>query len=316
MPRSIVEKNRLRQNRLSSDTGQMNLTRLAAFVAVGQAGSFTRAAGQLAITKSAASQHVAALEKELGVQLLHRSTRSLSLTEAGQTLLEDAQALLLQADRLADRARQRAGELTGVLRLTSAEDTAGFVAPLIAEYLRRHPGMHVEYRPSDRLVDLVAEGLDLSLRTTGRRDSSLHAVGLAEFDVWCVASPDYLSARGTPRRLADLATHAWIAFTPIPHPWTLQTRDGRQSVRLARSVSTTSTAGGRALALSHAGVFAAPRFALDAEVAAGRLVRLLPRVLFPRVTLYAAWPSRNEPPAKTRAFIELAKARLRQARVG
>ena len=292
----------------------MNLVRLEVFVTVCSTGSFTRAADHLSITKSAASQHVATLERELGVQLLHRSTRSITLTEAGTALLAEGRALLDQAQRLAERTRNQAAQLTGVLRLTSAEDTASWVAPVIAEYARRHPGVHVEYRPSDRLLDLVGEGMDLSLRTTtGRRDSSLRAVNLAVFDVWCVASPEYLRRRGTPARVADLATHDWIAFTPIPHPWTLRTRDGRQSVRLQRSVSTSSTAGGRARAGPGAGGFGAPGFPAGARAAAGRLVRVLPAVKLPQVTLYAAWPGGREPPAKTRAFIELAKARLRPA---
>ncbi|HEY0821009.1 MAG TPA: LysR family transcriptional regulator [Rhizobacter sp.] len=290
----------------------MNLTRLEAFVTVCTTGSFTRAAEQMAMTKSAASQHVAALERELGVQLLHRSTRSLTLTETGAALLAEGRVLLDQAQRLTERTRQQTAQLTGTLRITSAEITNALVAPVIAEYLQHHPGMQVEYLPSDRLLDLVAEGLDLSLRTTGRRDSSLRAATLAEYEVWCVASPDYLRARGTPRRLAELASHDWIAFTPIPHPWTLPTRDGKASVRLQRRLATSSTGGGCALAMAGAGVFAAPRFALDDEVAAGRLVRVLPGVKLPLVTLYAAWPGRHEPPAKTRAFIELAKARLRR----
>ena len=102
----------------------MNLARLEIFVAVCTAGSFTRAAEQMAITKSAASQQVATLERELGVQLLHRSTRALAPTEAGATLLDEARALLAQAERLAERTRGRAAALTGVLRLTSAEDMA------------------------------------------------------------------------------------------------------------------------------------------------------------------------------------------------
>ncbi len=289
----------------------MNLTRLEVFVAVCTTGSFTRAAEQLAITKSATSQHVTTLERELGVQLLHRSTRSLTLTDAGGALLEEGRALLEQAQRLTERTRRQAAQLTGLLRLTSAEDSAGWVAGLIAAYVRRHPGMQVEYRPSDRLLDLVAEGMDLSLRTTGRRDSSLRAVNIAQFDIWCVASPQYLSERGMPRRLADLPSHAWIAFTPIPHPWTLATRDGKQSVRLQRSISTSSTAGGRALAVAGAGIFAAPQFALEAALAAGQLTRILPTLKLPQVTLYAAWPGRGEPPSKTRELIELAKARLK-----
>lgn len=288
----------------------MNLTRLEQFVAVCTAGSFTRAADQLAVTKSAVSQHVAALERELGVQLLHRSTRRLTLTEAGSRLLDEGRLLLEQARQLAERARQPAAGLTGVLRLTSAEEMADRVAPLIAEYVQLHPGMQVDFRPSDRLLDLVADGLDLSLRTTGRRDSGLRAAPLAVFDVWCAASPAYLRSRGVPRRLADLAGHDWIAFTAIPHPWTLRTRDGRDAVRLARRLSTSTTAGGRALALAGAGVYAAPQFALEAEITAGRLVRLLPGLKLPQVTLYAAWAGLREPPLKTRRFVELAKARL------
>lgn len=309
VPAFIVQINRLRENRLFSNTERMNLMRLEVFVTVCSTGSFTRAADHLSITKSAASQHVSTLERELGTQLLHRSTRSLTLTEAGTLLLEDGRRLLEQAQQLAERARHRTAQLSGVLRLTSAEDTAPWVSPIIAEYVRLHPGMQVEYRPGDRLMDLAAEGMDLSLRTTGRRDSNLHAVNLALFDVWCVASPRYLGERGTPRRLSDLASHAWIAFTPVPHPWTLHTRDGMKSVRLARAISTSSNAGGRALALAGAGIFAAPSFGLDTEVAAGRLVRLLPAIKLPQVTLYAAWPGHREPAAKTRAFIELAKAR-------
>jgi DNA-binding transcriptional LysR family regulator len=289
----------------------MKLTHLEAFVAVCTTGSFTRAAEHLAITKSAASQHVAALEKELGVQLLHRSTRRQTLTEIGEALLVDARALLEQAQRMAEKTRGQAAQLTGMLRLTSSDITTTWVAPVIAEYVRLHPGMQVEYRPSDHLVDLAAEGMDLTVRATGRRDSSLRAAPLATFDVWCVASPDYLRERGTPRRLSELASHQWIAFTAVPQPWTLRTRDSDQSVHLQRSMSTSSTAGGRALAVAGAGVFGAPSLVVEHEVATGQLVRLLPQLKLPQVFLYAAWPGKHEPPMKTRAFIELAKARLR-----
>ena len=102
------------------------------------------------------------------------------------------------------------------------------------------------------------------------------------------------------------------AFTQLPRPWTLQTRAGKPAVRLKRKLSTSSTAGGRALAVAGAGIYAAPQFALEAEVAAARLVRVLPALKLPQVALYAAWPGRGEPPSKTREFIELAKARLRR----
>lgn len=289
------------------------LSRLRVFIAVAEAGSFTAAAERLAMTKSAVSQGVAALERELGVQLLQRSTRRLAITQAGEALLADGRALLAQAGQVFERARTRQGALSGLLRITSAEVGVSFVAPLIAEYLALHPQMRVEYVPTDQLVDLVREGFDLSLRTTGARDSSLRATGLAELQIWLAASPSYLAAHGTPRRVQDLSRHEWIAFSQLPSPWSVPFRAGDRTipVRLHGRVSASTTAAGRALALAGVGIVGAPGYVLQADIEAGRLVRVLPSSTPPTVSLYAAWPGRLEPPARTRAFIELAKARLR-----
>ncbi len=295
----------------------MDLARLNTFVTVTEAGSFTAAAERLALTKSAVSQSVSALERELGVQLLQRSTRQLAITPAGEAFLADCRALLAQAGQIVERARAREGELSGLLRVTSSIDAASFVAPLIAEYAALHPQMRVEYLPSDALLDLVREHIDVSLRMTGARDSGLRAAGLAEMPVWCVAAPAYLAAHGTPARVEDLAAHEWIAFSQLTTPWTLHCRVGRRdvTVRLRGRLSTSSTAAARALAIAGAGIMGAPDFMLRADVEAGRLVRLFPQTQLPTVSLYAAWPGRLEPPAKTRALIELAKQRLRGRRV-
>lgn len=291
----------------------MDLARLRVFVAVTDAGSFTGAAERLAMTKSAVSQAVAALERELGVQLLNRTTRRLAITEAGEAFLADSRDLLAHANRVMETARARQGELSGLLRVTSSIDATPLVAPLLAEYAEAHPQMRVEYIATDQLVDLVHEHVDLSLRVTGQRDSSLRATGLARLQVWCAASPAYLKARGTPQRVEELADHEWIAFTRLPNPWTLHCHVGRRevTVRLRGRLSSSMSFAGRALAVAGAGVFGAPDFSLRADIEAGRLVRLLPGVKLPTVWLYAAWPGRLEPPAKTRALIELAKTRLR-----
>lgn len=290
-----------------------DLSRLRVFIAVVETGSFTAAADRLAMTKSAVSQGVAALERELGAQLLQRSTRRLAITQAGEALLADGRALLAQAGQVFERARTRQGALSGLLRITSAEIGVSFVAPLIAEYLALHPQMRVEYVPTDRLVDLVREGFDLSLRTTGARDSSLRATGLAELPIWLAASPAYLQQHGTPRRVQDLARHEWIGFLQLPSPWSLPLRVGGRAapMRLHGRASVSTTTAGRALALAGVGIFGAPGYVLQADVDAGRLVRLLPSAGLPTVALYAAWPGRLEPPAKTRTLIELAKIRLR-----
>ena len=291
----------------------MDLARLRIFVAVAEAGSFTAAAERLALTKSATSQGVAALERELGVQLLQRSTRRLAITAAGEAFLADCRALLAHADEVTGRARARQGELSGLLRITSSVDAASFVAPVLAEYAARHPLMRVEYMPTDQLIDPVQENIDLSLRVTGVRDSGLRAAWLGEMQVWCVAAPAYLQARGTPQRVQDLPGHEWIAFSRLASPWSLRFRvNGRDApvcVRGQFSVSMSSA--GRALALAGAGIFGAPDVTLHADVQAGRLVRLFPQARLPPVFLYAAWPGRMEPPAKTRALIDLANLRLR-----
>ncbi|WP_420466058.1 LysR substrate-binding domain-containing protein [Panacagrimonas sp.] len=290
----------------------MDLVKLQVFVAVTQAGSFTAAADRLALTKSAVSQAVSALERELGIQLLQRSTRRVAITQAGEAFLADCRALLAQAGQMVERARARQGELSGLLRITSSIDAAPFVAPLIAEYAAQHPQMRVEYLPTDELVDLIRENIDLSLRITGVRDSGLRAVGLADMQIWCVASPDYLKAHGTPKHVEDLAAHEWIGFTRLASPWSLRFRVGRRdvTVRVRGRLSTSMTSAGRALAISGAGIVGAPDYTLRADVEAGRLVRLFPDARLPALSLYAAWPGRMEPAAKTRAMIELAKTRL------
>jgi DNA-binding transcriptional LysR family regulator len=297
----------------------MELARLRIYVAVAEAGSFTAAAERLALTKSAVSQAVAALERELGVQLLQRSTRRLAITPAGEAFLIDCRALLAHASQLVEQARARQGELSGLLRITSSVDLAALAAPVIAEYAARHPLVRVEYLPTDELVDLVQQNIDVSLRVTGVRDSSLRATGLADVQVWCVASPAYLEAHGTPRRVQELAEHEWIAFTRIASPWSLRFRVGGSDVvvRTRGRISTSTSSAGRALALAGAGIFGAPDFSLRADVEAGRLVRLFRDAHLPPLSLYAAWPGRMEPPARTRALIELAKAKLSaRVRVG
>lgn len=294
----------------------VSLDRMATFVAVAEAGSFTAAAERLVMTKSAVSQAVTLLERELGVQLMQRSTRSLTVTDAGESFLADCRELLARAQEMVERTRGQTARLSGLLRITSAADSAIFVAPLIAEYLARYPEMRVEYLPTDQLIDLAKERVDVSLRTTGMRDSSLRAVKLTEMNLWCAASPAYLKARGTPKKPEDLAAHDWIGFSPLSSPWSREFRmkNGRAvTIRFKGRVMVSSASGMRALALAGMGVFSAPEFMVRPDVEAGHFVRLLPDTRQPPIYLFATWPDRIEPPAKTRAFIELAKTRLKRS---
>jgi DNA-binding transcriptional LysR family regulator len=292
----------------------ISLGRLAAFVAVAEAGSFTAAAERMDTTKSALSQSVALLERELGAQLLQRSTRKLAITEAGEAFLADCRALLGEADAVVERARTGRAQPSGTLRLTSPHASAEMVARWIAAYRERHPGMRIDYVPTDHTLDVIADRFDLAIRIGPMADSRLRAVVLEEVELWTVASPEYLARRGSPKRPSDLAGHEWVALSLLPAPWTVDYFRGgkRTRVRLRGSVSAASNAAVHSLVIEGAGISVFPNVApLPADVEGGRLVRLLRGWSMRRMFHYAAYPGSIAPPAKTRAFIDLAKSMLR-----
>jgi DNA-binding transcriptional LysR family regulator len=294
----------------------ISLARLAAFTAVADAGSFTAAAERLNTTKSAVSQAVAVIERDLGTQLLHRSTRKLAITEAGEAFLADCRALLSGAEAAMERARTGGARLSGTLRLTSPAGTAGLVAGWIAAYRVSFPALCVDYVPTDRKLDLIAERFDLTIRIGPMEDSGLRAVVLEELDIWTVAAPSYLARLDPPRKPLDLVQHEWIAFSLLPSPWSMDyERNGRKvRVRLRGSVAAASSDAVLHLVKKGAGIAAFPGTAdLRSEVAAGRLVRLLSGWKTARMYLYAAYPGGTALPAKTRAFIDLAKEAVRSA---
>lgn len=294
----------------------ISFARLAAFTAVADAGSFTAAAERLNTTKSAVSQAVAVIERDLGTQLLQRSTRKLAITEAGEAFLADCRELLAGAEAAMERARSGGAQLSGTLRLTSPQGTAGLVAGWIATYRERYPALRVDYVPTDRRLDLIAERFDLAIRIGPMEDSALRAAVLEELDIWTVATPCYLARHGAPRKPSELARHEWIAFSLLPSPWSMDyERNGRKlRVRLRGSVAAASSDAVLHLVKLGAGIAAFPGTAdLRSQVAAGNLVRLFPGWKTSRMYLHAAYPGGAALPAKTRAFIDLAKEAVRPA---
>jgi len=285
--------------------------RMAAFVAVAQSGSFTAAAERLEVTKSALSRAVSLLERELGVQLLRRSTRRLAITEAGRTFLDRCEVLQAQATQLMEETRSARSQPSGTLKLTSPPDIASLVAHWIAEYRRRYPGISIEFHPTEQRVNLIEGGFDLGLRIGIMRDSQLRAVKLMELDLVLVASAEYLRVQGVPKGMADLSKHEWIAHNILPAPWTLSltSKSGAtHKVRMRGSVSVSTSVALRALALEHQGIVALPRWNVQADLASGLLRPLLPSYRLPTLSFFAVYAGSGPPPAKTRAFIDLIKA--------
>ena len=215
-----------------------------------------------------------------------------------------------------ERARTGRAQPSGTLRLTSTQGMSGMVAGWIATYRERYPAMGVDYVPTDRKLDLIAERFDLAIRIGPMADSALRCVVLEELDIWTVAAAGYLARHGTPRKPAELAQHEWIALSLLPAPWSMDfERGGRKMrVKMRGSVSAGSTDAVVRLVIHGAGISAFPATAdLRGEVEAGRLVRLLSGWTTRRMFLYAAYPGNIAPPAKTRAFIDLAKEAARSS---
>ncbi len=290
--------------------GSVNLNRFVVFVAVVETGSFTAAARRLGLTKGMISQHVARLEAEIGASLLVRTTRRLTPTAAGDAFFDSCRRLLAEAEDAIARAGADSSEAVGTLRLTAPGDYAATVlAPVVAEFGRRHPRLRIEMVVADRILDLVADNLDLAIRVGWLDDSSHRATRIGGFQQMLVAGPGYVERHGQPAVPADVAGHRWVALSILRQPlrWSF---DGREviDVVVAPALSATTPTTVHACVLAGAGLSVLPDYLVAADVAAGRLVRLLPDWRLPEGGIHALLPATRYPPAKVRLFVEFLKA--------
>lgn len=191
----------------------MDLNLVTAFVRVVEQQSFTGAARALGLPKSSVSRRVTELEDELGVQLLHRTTRKLSLTEAGRSYFEQAEKALGELQAAAEAASGMDTEARGIVRVTAPVDIGVLaLSEVVAEFVREYPDIHVELSLSSKVVDLVEEGFDIGVRAGKSRDASLVERRLGNAALGIYASPGYLKERGRPQALADLSDHDCVLF--------------------------------------------------------------------------------------------------------
>ena len=192
----------------------VDYNRIALFVRVVKAGSFTAAAAEVGLPKSSVSRSVSRLEQELGVRLLQRTTRKLSLTDAGHSYYESVRENVAALDSAEEAAREHGAAPTGTVRMTAAPDFVAF-APLLAQFQRQHPGIRLDLLLTSRVVDLVSESVDLAVRAGRLPDSSLIARRIGSTDGALMASPEYLRRRGRPRSFAELASHEWVLYRAV-----------------------------------------------------------------------------------------------------
>jgi len=290
----------------------MNFDEAAVFVRVVQAGSFSAAARQLGLPTSTVSTRVSRLERRLGATLLQRTTRRLRLTEVGDLYYRHAAiglAHMLEAEAAVNAS---GGEPRGRLRATVPADFGdAILADLIVEVRRAHPGIDVELVLTDRLLDLVAEGIDIALRVGALPDSSLVArrVGIA---CWAAfASPAYLRSAPPLAKPQDLGRHRCVQFTPLgKEEWTLTRGTDSVTVPMARAVVVNDIRVVRTMAVAGEGVALLPTYQCRAEVEKGELVRVMPEWRARAAQVHLVYPRQQFVPPKLRAFVDIAAVLL------
>ncbi|MCR5867758.1 MAG: LysR family transcriptional regulator [Aquincola tertiaricarbonis] len=281
----------------------MDLDDLRTFVEVADAGGVSAAAVRLGVSKSIVSRRLLRLEAELGVQLLTRSTRGASLTEAGATLREHAARASAEVDAARD-ALLPAGELRGRLRV-SVPLTFGptHFAPVLAEMARRHPRLDIQACYSDRFVDLIAEGYDCAIRVGYLPDSNLVARRIATLTGKLVASPAYVKAHGAPDSPPDLLNHA--ALMQGTESWQLMDGDRTITVRPHGRFKADNGAALVVAAVAGLGIAYLPDWLTAEHVASGALLPLMPRHPPPTAGAYVVRPPGQHPARKIRMLTEL-----------
>lgn len=289
------------------------LDAIEAFVKVGELGSFSAAAKRLGSSKSVVSKQIAALEDRLGAKLFHRTTRALSLTEAGAVFLERARTILAELGAAESAVTHLTGELQGTLRV-NAPLSFGIrhVSPAIAPFLAEHPNLHLELDLTDRFVDLVEEGYDLALRIGALADSSLIARKLAPVNRLLCASPEYLERAGVPRMPQDLAKHACLSYRQERRssPWLLDNGETNISVNVTGPLASNNGDALLEAARAGAGIVDLPTFYTCDDIRAARLITVLPGWTPPKLALYAVYAPNRHLSLKVRSFIDFFAARF------
>src|SRR5262245_41990941 len=280
---------------------------IAAFARVVDAGGFSAAAHRLGISKSAVSAHVQRLEERLGIRLLNRTTRRLSVTEAGAAYYRHCARILAEAEAAEQAAIMLQREPRGTLRISAPDSFGGMhVAPAVPAFLKRYPELSVDITLSPAHVNLVDQGLDLAIRIGALEDSALVVRKLAPSRLVVCATPAYLKEHGKPRDPGDLVKHNCLCSSLLPwgDEWRLAGKRGEVRVAVSGSFRSNNAEMLRAAALDDTGIALLPTWAVAEPLRTRALRRVLDAWDPPASTIYAVYPGNRLTSMKVRAFVD------------
>jgi DNA-binding transcriptional LysR family regulator len=288
------------------------LQAMTTFVRVIEVGSFSGASRLLGVGQPAVSKTIALLEERLQVRLLLRSTHGLTPTEAGLRFYERARLAIQEVDEAELEARGAGAGLSGRLRISAAPTFARLlIVPRLPEFLARHPDLEIDVILDDRVIDLISEGIDLSLRMGELPDSNTVARRIATGGRSVVATPAYLARAGTPRVPADLAGHEAVIYSQLSNNWVFR-RDGTEaSVAVRGRLRVSAAEGIRAAVLADIGLAVTSDWMFGPELAIGAVHRVLEDWVLPPIDLWTLFPTGRLASAKARAFADFVEEMLR-----
>jgi len=277
------------------------------FAAVAKASSFTKAAERLGISVKLASKYVGQLEDRIGVRLLNRTTRRISLTEVGVAYLERCQFILDEFDNLEAAVHDKQTTPKGLIHIT-APVTFGemHLTPLISGFLQSQPGISINLNLSDRHTDIIDEGFDLAIRIGELSDSSLIAKRLGPVKLVVLATDKYLEKFGTPTHPRQLSGHHCIIDSNFRSgaQWPFQENGNRLPVKISGTFQANSANAVRQIALSHQGIAMSPDYVVNNDIETGKLKTILDDYLPPPLGIYAVYPHSRRLAAKVRVFVD------------
>ena len=280
---------------------------ITTFTAVVDAGSFVKAADRLNMSKAAVSRHLVDLETRLGIRLLHRTTRKLSLTEEGELFYERCKEILETIESAENEITSHTEDVSGQIRI-NAPFSFGLrkLAPLWGIFHQKYPKVTLDVVLSDRLVDVVDEGYDIAIRIAALTNSTMVSKKLTTTRIILCASPTYLKEHGTPKKPADLMNHQVINYSywAGKEEWSFDGPNGGESVNIKPFMQTNNGDTCLSAALAHQGIVLQPSFIVGDAIRAGDLVEIMPKYKSIELGIYAIFPTRKHIAPKVRVLID------------
>jgi DNA-binding transcriptional LysR family regulator len=283
------------------------MTSISTFVKIAETGGFASAARKLGVSPSTVTTQIHELEDRLGVRLLNRSTRKVSLTEIGKAYYERCMHILADMDEADNAVQAMHTKPSGVLHLNVSIAIPFFVGPVITEFTSLYPDVKVNMTMSDRMVDLVEEGIDLAITTMPVPNSNLIMRRVGSFRLLVCGSPEYFARHGVPREPNDLTGHNCLKYTfgSWGSDWRFKSPDGQRNVHVSGNMEANSINALRLAAVLGQGLILAPDFLVMGEIKSGKLVPVLTEFTCPELPIHAVYPHRQHLSTNVRTFLDL-----------